>query len=189
MAGNDLPLFRGLKKPDGCSIAQSMKQEGDAKAGDHTGTLTAIKPDNTLQFLNLTNDGKLIVDIGATPGQCKRATAALDAPTTLDTYEDVVVLTAALTKRYSDMQVNLNCMVETEWELYAVDDVGVGDTETILDRWMTGPGQFNIQGIAICDDLDTTGNTGAQELRVRGKNIGECLSRMTASISTIESTP
>jgi len=100
-------------------------------------------------------------------------------------FVDVAVITAALTKVYSNFHYNVSCLRSAHFQLVHVDDVGVTDTETILCDVILGPGQYTLTDLAPRKEFDTTGLTGVQNIKIKAKNLGQ-LSDLRGCISIIE---
>lgn len=98
---------------------------------------------------------------------------------------DLVTITLAADKLYTKLSAQGSCFRDTEYEIVLIDDVGVSDTETILDIFLTGPGQFTTKSGLDIDSFDTNGFTGVVELHLRAINLNKA-SKTTASMSVNE---
>jgi len=140
------------------------------KGAFHTAKNTSGDP--TLLCVN--DDGELLVSSDS-PGTCKhdRGTA-----TTTDavTFEDTATITGALTKVYDNFEFSGSSTVEVLWKICYIDDAGGTPVETILADFITGPGQYTVCCNLDCPAVDTTGGTGTQEFKLKGRSIdASCL--------------
>jgi hypothetical protein len=79
-------------------------------------------------------------------------------------------LTLAAGEVYTNISVTGSCLRPSLFEVVHIDDEGVTDTETVLEEFVVGPGQYTFQTSLDCLELDTTGGTGTIVLTVRAKN-------------------
>jgi len=89
---------------------------------------------------------------------------------------------ATLGQKYGAFEVIGSCTKSALFQLVHVDDVGVGDTETILGEFITGSGAFSFKFDMKCLEHDTTGGTGVQHYKVVAKNFN-ALSSLRATIA------
>jgi len=125
---------------------------------------TFVNSSGVLVFPQLDSGGNIPVTLDGS-GTCDYAQGSLVGSTS---NQDVSTFTGALTKVYNAIGFQVASSTEACWELLHVDDAGVGDTETILARFKTGPGQYSFCCEMHCVEFDTTGLTGTQEFRIRG---------------------
>jgi len=98
-----------------------------------------------------------------------------------------ITLTAA--KVYTQISATVSCLRSSIFEIVHIDDEGVTDTEVVLEEMIVGPGQFTFQTDLKCQEIDTTGGTGAIVLTIRAKNFGStpsALSSLRATIACLE---
>ena len=130
----------------------------------------------------LTADGKLPVTSEAA-GTCVEDYA--QNGTGNASLTDLVTLALTLNKVHSQTEFLTSSIVETQWELVYIDDVGGTPSETVVARWITGPGQFSKAHTFKCGTVDTNGGTGTQNLVLRFKNIDQ-LGCVDGYIATVE---
>ena len=158
--------------------------EGEAAAAQEGSIAFSFKDSSGNVVLpTLTADGKIPVTTDAA-GTCLDARGE-DATGSL-TFVDVVTLTAALTKKYMKIGVTVSSTRSTHFQLVHVDDAGGTPTETILADYIVGPGQYTVCCHHNCLEVDTTGNTGTQEFKIKGKNLN-IINCMRAQIDLLES--
>lgn len=98
---------------------------------------------------------------------------------------DIVTLVLALEKTYKSLEWLVSCFRDCVFEIVAIDDVGVGDVETILGHVVVGPGDFTDNGSMVCREFNTIGNTDVQNLVLRAFN-ENALSQMRGALSVLE---
>lgn len=101
-------------------------------------------------------------------------------------------ITLDAAKTYTHISATGTCLRSSLFEVVHIDDEGVGDTETVLEEFIVGPGQFSFQTDLKCLDLDTTGGTGTIVLTLRAKNFTgtpSALSSLRGTLSAIELLP
>lgn len=130
----------------------------------------------------LNADGSIPVELDA--GTTLRARGSdVDGDDTVKMVLATIPLTA--NKTYTKLSAQGSCFRDTEFEIVLIDDVGVTDTETILDEFLTGPGQFTTKSGLTIDEFNTNGFTGTINLVVRAINLNKA-SKTMASISVNE---
>lgn len=87
------------------------------------------------------------------------------------TFVDIATITAALTKVYRKIGFNVSSTRSTHFQLVHVDDSGGTPAETVLADAIVGPGQYSHCCELECTTYDTTGGTGVQEFKLKGKNL------------------
>jgi len=118
-----------------------------------------------LVFPQLDSEGRLPVTTDEA-GACHHAYALVTGSTS---YQDLGSFAAALLKKYNKIGFAISSCTEADYELVYIDDVGVGDTETILGHFSTGPGQYSFCCEMSCVEVDTTAGTGIQAITLRAK--------------------
>lgn len=95
------------------------------------------------------------------------------------------VATLVLEKSYSQIGAFASCLQTSLFQIVHVDDAGGTPVETVLGEFIVGPGQFSFEAELHCFILSTVGNTGIQELKLKGQNFRK-LSSMRGSVSALE---
>lgn len=98
-----------------------------------------------------------------------------------------IALTAGNT--YTNISATGCCLRTSLFEVTHIDDEGVTDTETILEEFIVGSGQYSFQTSLNCLDLDTTGGTGTIVLTLRAKNFNgtpNALSSLRGTVAALE---
>jgi len=166
------PLFRILKV-DGTEAgeAPTSRIEGDVAAGK-VGLIAFSYKDSAGNVVlpQLTAAGAIVVDTSGAAGACISGQAQAIAGSTVS-FQDVITLVLALTKNYSGLEFSTSCFRNTLWEIVRIDDVGGTPVEVKVWTGITGPGQFTVCCNLDCGNFDTIGNTGVQNLVLRGKNL------------------
>ena len=137
----------------------------------------------------LDSEGRLPVTEVAAAGACFNAHGELAAGSA--TYAKVtgaeITLTAA--KVYHTISATGCCLRTSIFEIVHIDDEGVTDTETVLEEFIVGAGQFSFQTKLDCLELDTTGGTGVIVLTLRAKNFNgspNALSSLRGTLAALE---
>jgi hypothetical protein len=133
--------------------------------------------------------GRLPVTEDAAAGDCFNAHGELAAGSA--TLAKVTGAEIALTagKEYHGISASGSCLRTSLFQVVHIDDEGGADTETVLEEFIVGPGQFSFQTSLDCLSLDTTGGTGTIVLTLKAKNFGStpsALSSLRGTISTLE---
>jgi len=165
----------------GAGEALISRIEGEAAAAMEGSIGFSFKDSSGNVILpQLTTEGKILVDTEGFSGTCIYDEGE-DAAPVVSTASDLATLTISLTKTYNNIYMQGSCLRSSLFELVHIDDVGVGDTETSLGKFLVGPGQFTVCCQSLCKTLDTTGGTGVQNIVLRGTNLfhastlrGEC---------------
>jgi hypothetical protein len=181
---DEAELFNTLDD-GGAGAAPKKMQEGDSPTTANGLIGFSFKDSSGNVVLpQLTADGKLPVTSDAS-GTCYYANGELAAGSL--TLADITNASAtiALTKEYSRIGAIVSCLHASLFQIVHTDDVGVGDTETVLGEMIVGPGQYTWSEELTCFILDTTGGTGVQALKLKGKNFRK-LSSMRGSIAALE---
>lgn len=185
---NAKSLFRTLDDGTEAGLAPRAKAVGDAPSTDKGLMAFGFRDSSGGVVLpQLTALGKLPVDTEAAAGTNKKHWAANDGGSL--SYVDLAILPGTATaKLYTNFMVKVACQDEAEFELVYIDDEGGTPAETVLMTFMTGPGQPS-DGIMLRNELEvnTTGGTGTQVIKVRGKNLHK-VSRLVAAIAAVEAT-
>lgn len=145
--------------------ALRKRQEGDAAAGQNGSIGFAFKDDSGNVVLPaLTSDGKIPVDTETAAGTVVRGRETLvSGSVTAGSDNDVVTLTLTPSQQYSMSDYMGSTTRICKWTLVQNDN----GSETILDVFFTGPGQYsfseNPKNLSF-----SSGATGTQELILRG---------------------
>ena len=83
----------------------------------------------------------------------------------------LVDLTIDADKKFSKLSAQGSCFRDTEFEIVLIDDSAGAATETILDQFLTGPGQFTTKSALEVDEFSTVGFTGVVKLQLRAINL------------------
>lgn len=135
----------------------------------------------TPTLICLDSEGRVPVTSEA-PGSFLCADAVTITPTDT-TQSDVVTITGALTKCYDNFEWVTTSITETRWQLCYIDDaVGTPVTRTLAE-WITGPGQYTVCCNLDGKKIDTTGQTGTQEFKIKGNAVSsDCLGDFSGSL-------
>ena len=164
-------------------VPLSKKAEGDAAAGgNYAGMLVGKDPSGNLQFVKLNSNNEVVVD---TEGSEQACLTGEGNSTGSASYVDLATITLALLRTYKKVGWSVSCFRDAIFEIVYVDDVGVGDTETVLATIRVGAGDYTDSQELECLGFDTLSGTGTQELRIRGKNLN-ALSDMDAALAVSE---
>ena len=180
-------VFPILDNQSGEGSVPGEFNEGDNYAGATNGNglvAFAYKDSSGAVVLpSLNDEGAVVVSFDA--GTTLRANGELAAGSL--SIVDITGATLALTlgDKYSKANALVSCRRAALLQIVHEDDVGGVPTETVLLEGIVGPGQFTIPLALLIDLLDTTGGTGVQALKVKGKNFTK-LSSMRAAISCNE---
>jgi len=170
------PVLEGASQE---GLALRAIQEGDAPTSKN-GILGFAFTDSAGNVIlpQLTAEGKVPVDFEGA-GVSKSATSnGVVAGALTNTLICEVSLTAS--KTYGKVSARGACFREAIFQLIQVNDV----TETILDEFIVGPGQFSY----LCDLGQTefiSGATGAQKLQLKAMNLSKA-SDFRGSIACLE---
>lgn len=168
----------------GAGESAIARDEGEAPS---TGLQALSFKDSSgnLVLPQLNADGTIPVSTQS-PGTCFYGYGELD-PGVVGTFTKVpgaeIALTAA--KTYTNIGVSGSATRITAIEIVHIDDEGGTPTETVLETFLVGPGQFSYSSQLNCRELDTTGGTGTIVLTARAKNLFKSTC-VRASISALE---
>lgn len=105
------------------------------------------------------------------------------------TFVDLAAIpSVSVGKIYRSFGIAVACQNEALFEVVRVDDVGGANTETIIGYAMTTPGQSTVAAQFDHLIINTTGGTGIQSIKIRGRNLHKA-SSLYATISVVESDP
>ena len=157
--------------------------EGEAAAAQEGSIAFSFKDSSgnvVLPQLNSSGQIPVTTDLAGTciDGRGEDATGSL-------TFVDIVTLTAALTKVYRNMEFIVSSTRATHFQLVHVDDAAGTPTETILADAIVGPGDYTACCNLHCLEVDTTGGTGTQEFKIKGKNL-HLINCMRATLAVLE---
>ena len=133
--------------------------------------------------------GRLPITGDAVAGACFNAHGELAAGSLTIAKVTGAEITLTAAKVYHAISATGCCLRSSLFEVTHIDDEGVGDTETILEEFIVGPGQFSFQTSLDCLELDTTGGTGTIVLTLRAKNFTgtpSALSSLRGTIAALE---
>jgi len=82
-------------------------------------------------------------------------------------FQDICTLVLTLEQNYSKICGTISSSRQTEWELVAIDDVGVTDTETLVAKFVTHDEPFYFTCVP---KVTTVGGTLIQNLVLRAQN-------------------
>lgn len=129
----------------------------------------------------LTSDGKIMVDTEADTGVDKSANGEVAPGSSSEVMIAELSLTAS--KIYKDIEYQTSCFRDAEWRLVYVDDPTGTPVETLLGKWVSGPGQFTVNN--SFKHLKFTAPSTSPVLRIMAKNTN-AQSALKAMISCIE---
>jgi len=141
-----------------------------------------INSSGVLVFPQLNADGAIIVS-SEESGVCYHNHGMVVGSTS---FQAVATIVAVLEKEYYAFEWVAASMTECDWELVHIDDVGVTDTETILARFDTGPGQYTVCCMLHCLEFSTVGLTDVQNFVLRGKLLEATGSEISATLGLRE---
>jgi len=82
-------------------------------------------------------------------------------------FQDICTLVLTLEQNYSKICGTISSSRQTEWELVAIDDVGVTDTEVLVAKFVTHDSPFHFECVP---NVTTVGGTLIQNLILRAQN-------------------
>ena len=82
-------------------------------------------------------------------------------------FQDLATLVLTLENNYSKICGTISSSRQTEWELVAIDDVGVTDIETLVAKFVTHDEPFHFECVP---NVTTVGGTAVQNLVLRAQN-------------------
>jgi len=174
----------------GAGEAAISRIEGEAAAGIAGLIGFAFKDSSGNVVLpQLDSQGRLPVTEEAAAGDCfnNHGELAAGSATIAKVTGAEIALTAA--KVYHKISATGCCLRTSLFEVTHIDDEGVTDTETILEEFIVGAGQFSFQTSLDCLELDTTGGTGTIVLTLRAKNFNgtpNALSSLRGTLAALE---
>ena len=181
---DEAELFNTLDD-GGAGAAPKKMQEGDSPATANGSIGFSFKDSSGNVVLpQLDASGRIPVTPDA-PGVCYYANGELAAGSL--TLADITNASATLVleKSYSKIGFIASCLQTSLFQIVHVDDAAGTPVETVLGEAIVGPGQFTVCCELHCFILSTVGNTGVQELKIKGQNFRK-LSSMRASVSALE---
>ena len=137
----------------------------------------------------LDDQGRLPVTVDPVAGDCYNAHGELAAGSATIAKVTGAEISLTAGKVYHNINATGSCLRTSLFEIVHIDDEGVTDTETILEEFIVGPGQFSFQTDLKCLELDTTGGTGTIVLSLRAKNFTgtpSALSSLRGTITALE---
>ena len=159
------PLFRILDDGAGEGLAPAKRIEGDAAASENGLIGFSFKDSSgNLILPQLTAAGAIVVDPSGGNTACKSAQGSNAGSLS---YVDLATYVAQLNKNHN----NVASTQESVFQLVYVDDATGTPVETILGTFIVGPGQYTVNAILECSEVDTTGGTGVQHIKIKGKNL------------------
>jgi hypothetical protein len=183
---NKKGLFGILNDGNGAGVGVDLANPGTTlgSAVDNTVASPAFV-DNTgvLTFPQLNSDGTIPVQIGA-GGTCISAFAKVTGSTS---FQDLGTIVATIGKTYSAIEFTAAAMTEACIQLVYVDDVAGTPTETVLSEVMVGPGQYTASINMACLQVDTTGGTGTQHIKLKGLLLEATGAEIAGTIAAKES--
>ena len=181
---DEAELFNTLDD-GGAGAAPKKMQEGDSPVSANGSIGFSFKDSSGNVVLpQLDASGRVPVTPDA-PGTCYYANGELAAGSL--TLADITnaVTTLVLEKSYSKIGAFASCLQASLFQIVHVDDAGGTPVETVLGEFIVGPGQYSFQAFLECFILSTFGNTGTQELKLKGQNFRK-LSSLRGSVSALE---
>lgn len=133
----------------------------------------------------LDSQGRLPVTEEAVAGDCFNAHGELASGSASLAKVTGAEISLTAGKTYHGISASGSCLRTSLFEIVHIDDEGVGDTETVLEEFIVGPGQFSYKTDLDCLSLDTTGGTGVIVLTLRAKNFN-ALSSLRGTITALE---
>lgn len=150
--------------------------EGDRPVADDLTT----KKNGLIGFSFKDKDGRVVlpqlnnegaIPISMDPGTTIRGRGE-DADGDSTTKMVLVDLTLTADRIYTKLSAIGSCFRDTEFEIVLVEDEGeVGEVETILGSFLTGPGQFTTKFGLEIDEFNTDSLVGILKLKLRAINI------------------
>lgn len=134
----------------------------------------------------LDSSGRLPVIVDAVAGTCFNANGELAAGSL--TLADVTgaVIVGTIGKTYTKIGFVVCCLRTSLFQLQYVDDVGVGDTITILAEVIVGPGQYTVCCELNCLEIDMTAGTGVQNIILQAKNFAGSPANLSSLRGTLD---
>ena len=171
----------------GAGEAAISRTEGEVAAGQAGLIGFAFKDaSGDVVLPQLDSQGRILTVSDSVAGDCLYAFGELPAGST-GSFAKVTGAELSLTaeKLYTKIGVSGSATHATVIEIVHIDDEGVTDTETVLEKFIVGPGQFSYSSELGCRELDTTGGTGTIVLTARAQNLFKATC-IRASVSALE---
>ena len=175
----DTELFRTLETPTTLvGAAPTKKFEGDTATGTvNMPVLTVKDSSGNLQYIQTDAFGN--IPVNADPGTPKSASA--EVASTVGSFVDVTTLALVVSKTYDDCSAIGSSSFLTSWRLVQKDDA----VETIIARFMTGPGAYSFP-MANMNLRVVTGGSGTQSLILRGRQQNGATNDIFGTVSAVE---
>ena len=171
---------------------ENDNEQGEVLKGRQEG-MDALLQNGSIGFAFKDKDDKVILpklnNEGAIFVSSDAGTTIRDSGSDTDGDDSVKMVLATLVltaeKEYTKLSAQGSCFRDTEFEIVLIDDVGVSDTETILDEFLAGSGQYTTKSGLEIDSFSTTGFTGTINLVLRAINLNKA-SKTMGSMSVNE---
>jgi len=177
-------VFVILENDTNQGVPAKARVEGNAAAAQNGLIGFSFKDSSGNVVLPALNDeGAIVVSQDAgTPFQ-SRAEDATGSTSLIDLSGSEITVT--LGEKYDCIRLNGSCTRDTLFQVVHTDDVGVGDTETVIGDFIVGAGQFSYPLDLGKYEYDTTGGTGTQDFKVKYQNLNKA-STVRAALSLNE---
>jgi hypothetical protein len=169
----------------GAGEAPKKMQEGDSPASANGLIGFSFKDSSGNVVLPQLNASGQVPVTSEAAGTCYYANGELPAGSLSEVDITNAEVTILVTKTYQKIGFIFSCLHASLVRVVYVDDADGTPTETVIGEAIVGPGQYTADAELTCFELDTTGGTGTQKLKLKGKNFYK-LSSMRGSISAIE---
>jgi hypothetical protein len=167
--GAGLPLHKAL--------------QGDTSVGKNSHpALVATDSGDLLRYLKVNANRELVVSLESADLACLTAEGGVVGS---QSFQDLATITLANSAVYKQLAFMGSCFRDAVYEVVWVDDVGGTDTETILATFRTDAGNTTHSDEFECAEF-TSGGTGVQELRIRGKQLQNVPSDIDGMIAVKE---
>jgi hypothetical protein len=178
-------LFPILDDGAGAGAVPHKMEEGDDPSSKN-GLIGFSFKDNSGNVVlpQLDSSGRVPVTSEAT-GTCKDANGELAAGSTSLVDITNAEIDLSLTKLYTKIEAIVSCLHASLFQIVYVDDAEGTPVEEILAECVVGPGHYSFKMGMDCLELDTSGGTGTQKLKIKGKNFIKA-SSMRATLACLE---
>lgn len=144
----------------------NLVAEGEAVATSNVQTVLACKDDaGQSQYIPMIGNAIRVTTEGAKTHYSGEAQITVVSAGAEEQVLEVTI--GAVGTTYDDVELLVSSFKDCTWKVYHVDDVGGTETETLLLRARSGAGQYTPAINLSCLNLDTTGGSNTQAIRVK----------------------
>lgn len=142
-----------------------FQDEGTAALTQNTSIMPCKDDSGNTQYIPMEGNAVRVTSEGSKTPYSGEAQITVASSGSEELVLEVTI--GAVTSTYDEVELQASSFKDCTWRAYHVDDVGGTETETIIFRARSGAGQYNALINISCLNLDTTGGTGTQAIRVK----------------------